>query len=60
MRPRPPSEAIVTDSIYGKPLADWLSAFPLLRPLMEMTPVEWFNPAVAPLVQVLADIRSMR
>ncbi|TCG00325.1 D-serine ammonia-lyase [Paraburkholderia strydomiana] len=44
------------DSIYGKPLDAWLRDYPLLRPLMELQPVEWFNPAVAPLVDAIDDI----
>lgn len=44
------------DSIYGKPLDTWLRDFPLLRELMALEPVEWFNPAVAPLADALHDI----
>jgi D-serine dehydratase len=44
------------DSVYGKPLDAWLRDYPLLRPLMELQPVEWFNPAVAPLVDAMDDI----
>ncbi|HDR9272736.1 TPA: D-serine ammonia-lyase [Burkholderia vietnamiensis] len=46
----------MTDSIYGKPLESWLRDYPLLRPLMALEPVEWFNPAVAPLTEALDDI----
>jgi D-serine dehydratase len=44
------------DSVYGKPLDAWLRDYPLLRQLMELQPVEWFNPAVAPLVDAIDDI----
>jgi D-serine dehydratase len=44
------------DSVYGKPLDAWLRDYPLLRPLMELQPVAWFNPAVAPLVDAIDDI----
>lgn len=44
------------DSIYGKPLETWLRDFPLLRELMALEPVEWFNPSVAPLADALHDI----
>lgn len=44
------------DSIYGKPLDVWLRDYPLLRPLMALEPVEWFNPAVAPLAEARRDI----
>ncbi|MEC5409296.1 D-serine ammonia-lyase [Paraburkholderia sp. MPAMCS5] len=44
------------DSIYDKPLDAWLRDYPLLRPLMALQPVEWFNPAVAPLSVALDDI----
>jgi D-serine dehydratase len=42
--------------IYGKALADWLRDYPLLGPLMETKPVEWFNPNIAPLAEARADI----
>ncbi|CAD6537477.1 D-serine dehydratase [Paraburkholderia kirstenboschensis] len=44
------------DSVYGKPLDAWLRDYPLLRQLMELQPVEWFNPAVAPLADAIDDI----
>ncbi|GAB3630211.1 D-serine dehydratase [Pandoraea terrae] len=44
------------DSIYGKPLDAWLRDFPLLRELMALQPVEWFNPAAAPLADAIHDI----
>ncbi|WP_321895476.1 hypothetical protein [Paraburkholderia heleia] len=44
------------DSIYGKPLDVWLRDYPLLRPLMALEPVEWFNPGVAPLAEASGDI----
>ncbi|WP_322049924.1 D-serine ammonia-lyase [Paraburkholderia bannensis] len=44
------------ESIYGKPLESWLRDYPLMRPLMALEPVEWFNPAVAPLAQARHDI----
>jgi D-serine dehydratase len=46
----------MTDSLYGKPLETWLHDYPLLRALMALEPVEWFNPAVAPLHVALNDI----
>ncbi|WP_395065129.1 D-serine ammonia-lyase [Paraburkholderia silvatlantica] len=44
------------DSIYGKPLDVWLRDYPLLRPLMALEPLEWFNPAVAPVAEARRDI----
>ncbi|SDH83026.1 D-serine ammonia-lyase [Paraburkholderia phenazinium] len=44
------------NSIYGKPLDTWLHDFPLLRELMALQPVEWFNPSVAPLADAINDI----
>ncbi|WP_321858547.1 hypothetical protein [Paraburkholderia tropica] len=44
------------ESIYGKPLDAWLHDYPFLRDLMALKPVEWFNPAVAPLAEAIHDI----
>lgn len=43
-------------SVYGKPLAEWKTAFPLLAPLMDLQPLAWFNPGIAPLAEALSDI----
>ena len=43
-------------SVYGKDLERWKSEFPLMAPLLQLTPVSWFNPAVAPMAQALNDI----
>lgn len=56
MLPLPQSDPNMIDSIYGKPLDTWLRDFPLLRALMALEPVEWFNPAVAPMADALHDI----
>ncbi|MGU7773480.1 hypothetical protein ACV229_25280 [Burkholderia sp. MR1-5-21] len=44
------------DSICGKPLDVWLRDYPLLCPLMARQPVEWFNPADAPLADASRNI----
>lgn len=44
------------ESVYGKTIADWITEFPLMKPLMEGTAVTWFNPAVVPVAQALDDI----
>ncbi len=49
-------EFTMIESIYGKPLDAWLHDYPLLRDLMALKPVEWFNPAVAPLAEAIHDI----
>lgn len=46
----------MTETLYGKPLSAWRAEFPLLEPLMQHRPVAWFNPAIAPLADALADI----
>lgn len=46
----------MTDSLHGKPLDAWLRDYPLLKPLLALQPVEWFNPAVAPLAEARHDI----
>lgn len=46
----------MTETLYGKPLSTWRAEFPLLEPLMQHRPVAWFNPAIAPLADALADI----
>lgn len=56
MLPLPQSDPNMIDSIYGKPLDMWLRDFPLLRELMALEPVEWFNPAIAPMADALHDI----
>ncbi|MFV0678156.1 D-serine ammonia-lyase [Variovorax sp. tm] len=37
-------------------LAAWVSDFPLLRPMIQGIPVNWFNPAVAPMAEAKLDI----
>ena len=44
------------ESVYGKTIADWITEFPLMKPLMEGAAVTWFNPAVVPVAQALDDI----
>lgn len=46
----------MTDIVYGKPLSQWRSEFPLLPALMAQTPVSWFNPALASVDTALADV----
>lgn len=43
-------------TVHGKPLQDWLAAYPLLAPLLRLEPLSWFNPAIAPLAEALHDI----
>ncbi|MCS3468235.1 D-serine dehydratase [Pseudomonas sp. JUb42] len=43
-------------SVYGKKLSDWTREFPLLSAVLQLKPVTWFNPAVAPMAQALDDI----
>ncbi|PUA20684.1 D-serine ammonia-lyase [Glaciimonas sp. PCH181] len=42
--------------VYGKTIADWVTAFPLIKPLMKGEAIAWFNPAIAPIAQALDDI----
>jgi D-serine dehydratase len=46
----------VTQSVYGKSLAEWKHEFPLLAPVLAGTEVSWFNPQIAPLADALNDI----
>ncbi|PXZ72322.1 D-serine ammonia-lyase, partial [Pseudomonas aeruginosa] len=42
--------------ILGTPKADWLAEFPRLADLIALRPSEWFNPAIAPSAEALADV----
>ena len=42
--------------ILGIPKADWLAEFPRLADLIALRPSEWFNPAIAPSAEALADV----
>lgn len=45
--------------ILGTPKADWLAEFPRLADLIALRPSEWFNPAIAPSAEALADRKSV-
>lgn len=42
--------------ILGTSKADWLAEFPRLADLIALRPSEWFNPAIAPSTEALADV----
>lgn len=42
--------------VYQKDLKSWKREFPLMASLLELKPVSWFNPAIAPLATALDDI----
>ncbi|MGK4549902.1 D-serine ammonia-lyase, partial [Pseudomonas aeruginosa] len=42
--------------ILGTSKADWLAEFPRLADLIALRPSEWFNPAIAPSAEALADV----
>lgn len=44
--------------ILGTSKADWLAEFPRLADLIALRPSEWFNPAIAPSAEALADVAS--
>lgn len=44
------------NSVRARPIATWISQYPLLATMMRGEPVTWFNPAVVPLAQSLGDI----
>jgi len=41
--------------ILGQPLAQWRAQYPLLDELIALRETSWFNPAVAPAAEALAD-----
>lgn len=47
-------------TIAGKTVADWQASHPLLTPLMALQPLSWFNPALAPAAEALADVGLSR
>lgn len=42
--------------IHGKTLAAWQRSHPLIRDLIALKESSWFNPAIAPVTQALADV----
>lgn len=42
--------------IHGKTLAAWQDSHPLIRDLIALKESTWFNPAIAPTAQALADV----
>lgn len=46
--------------IAGKPLQSWVAEFPLIADLRALEEVAWFNPAVAPAAEALADVGLTR
>lgn len=42
--------------IHGKTLAAWQDSHPLIRDLIVLKESTWFNPAIAPTAQALADV----
>lgn len=42
--------------ILGQPCATWRAHYPLLDELIALRETSWFNPAVAPAVEALADV----
>ena len=43
-------------NIHGRSLADWIAEFPLIAELAAQRETAWFNPAVAPAAEALADV----
>jgi D-serine dehydratase len=43
-------------TVLGKTLEDWVSHYPLIRDMVELRDVTWFNPAVAPVAEALGDV----
>jgi len=42
--------------ILGAPLADWYQRYPLIEMLIALEETSWFNPAIAPTAEALADV----
>ncbi|MCW3482087.1 D-serine ammonia-lyase [Neisseriaceae bacterium JH1-16] len=42
--------------IEGMSLADWCTRYPLIETLMALEETSWFNPAIAPTAEALADV----
>jgi len=42
--------------ILGAPLADWCQRHPLIETLIALEETSWFNPAIAPSAEALADV----
>jgi len=40
----------------GKPLEDWVARYPLIRDMIALKDVTWFNPAVAPVAEAIGDV----
>lgn len=40
----------------GKPLEDWVARYPLIRDIVALEDVTWFNPAVASVAEALGDV----
>ena len=47
-------------TIAGKTVADWQASHPLLTLLMALRPLSWFNLALAPAAEALADVGLSR
>jgi len=43
-------------SVLGRPLGAWLTAYPLIRDLMDGRESTWFNPGIAPAAVGLGDV----
>jgi D-serine dehydratase len=43
-------------SVQGRSLDDWCSTHPLIRDLIALRDVTWFNPAVAPAANAISDV----
>ena len=43
-------------NIHERSLAEWIAEFPLIAELAAQRETAWFNPAVAPAVEVLANV----
>ncbi|HUH23613.1 MAG TPA: D-serine ammonia-lyase, partial [Brevundimonas sp.] len=42
--------------VLGRPLDDWCSRYPLIRDMVALRDVTWFNPAAAPVAEALGDV----
>ena len=42
--------------VLGRPLDDWCSRYPLIRDMVALQDVTWFNPAAAPVAGALGDV----
>lgn len=42
--------------VLGRSLDDWCSAYPLIRDMIALREVTWFNPATAPVTEAIGDV----